>query len=62
MAIFEYQCNKCGFIFEEIFTKNIDKISTECKNCKGIAKKIMSKSNFKVNGFSSSNNYSKRDK
>lgn len=64
MPIYEYQCNKCGYIFEEV-TLKIDptKISTACPVCakndeKGIARRILSKGSFVVNGFNSNNGYS----
>lgn len=60
MPIFEYQCQKCGYIFEEIFYKNVvDKISTQCPVCQNIAPKIMSKGTFKIRGYSEENGYSK---
>lgn len=64
MPIYEYQCKKCGYIFEEITTKmEPPKISTVCPNCaeknqEGIAKKIISGGTvFTVHGFNSSNGY-----
>ena len=64
MPIYEYQCEKCGYIFEEITMKmNPTKISTSCPNCKdkgeeGIAKKIISGGTvFTVHGFNSNNGY-----
>lgn len=63
MPIFEFQCKKCGYIFEEVEFKDLKKIYTQCPNCKkGIAKKIISKSNFIINGYSYSNGYSKEKK
>jgi len=65
MPIYEYQCEKCGYIFEEITTKlDPTKISTLCPNCKlkgeeSIAKKIISGGTvFTVHGYNSSNGYS----
>ena len=68
MPIYEYQCEKCGYIFEEVsFKFNPTKISTECpsckeKNIKGISKRIISKSAFIVNGFNSNNGYAGNQK
>lgn len=63
MPIHEYQCQKCGYIFEQV-TLNMDavKISTECPVCaeqneKGFAKKIMSSGSFRVNGYNATNGY-----
>lgn len=58
MPIYEYQCEKCGYIFEEVTLKmEPTKISTECPNCKGISKKILSKGSFVVHGYNASNGY-----
>ena len=63
MPIHEYQCEKCGYIFEEV-TPNFEavKISTHCPVClknkkRGIAKKIMSSGSFRVHGYNASNGY-----
>lgn len=64
MPIHEYQCRKCGYIFEKITLKmDAVKISTNCPTCKeqgkkGIAKKIISgRTIFTVNGYNSNNGY-----
>ena len=60
MPIHEYQCNKCGYIFEEI-TPSMDvvKASTECPECANKAVKIMSGGTvFNVLGYNSNNGYS----
>lgn len=65
MPVYEFQCNKCGYIFEEIhISSDPIKISSYCPVCekngnKSIGKKIISKSNFIVNGFNAKNGYSK---
>jgi len=65
MPLYEFQCNVCGYIFEEIHNKvDPTKISSFCPRCKeenknSIALKIISKSNFKVNGYNADNGYSK---
>jgi putative FmdB family regulatory protein len=62
MPIFEYQCQKCGYIFEEVLYKYItDKVSTQCPICKSIAPKIMSKGSFRIKGYSEKNGYSKEE-
>jgi len=48
MAIYEYQCNKCGFI-KEFIVKVIEHNSKKtypCPKCDGALKKIMSASKF----------------
>jgi putative FmdB family regulatory protein len=65
MPIFEFQCNKCGYIFEEIIMQSDPhKISSHCPACKeqgtdSIAKKILSKSTYIMNGYNAKNGYSK---
>lgn len=64
MPIYEYQCEDCGYIFDEVVLKNKPiKISSHCPKCKedgksSIAKKIISKSSFVIHGFNALNNYS----
>jgi len=66
MPIREFQCEKCGYIFEEIqLTSEPLKISSYCPVCKekgikSIAKKIMSRVGFLVNGYNASNGYSRK--
>lgn len=62
MPIFEYQCKKCGYIFEEVILNKIPKIGTICPNCSYIATKIISDSNFVIKGYSEKNGYSKGEK
>lgn len=63
MPIHEYQCEKCGYIFEEVTLKmDAVKISTTCPAClekkeQGIAKKIMSSGSFIVHGYNANNGY-----
>jgi putative FmdB family regulatory protein len=63
MPIHEYQCEKCGYIFEEVTLKmSAVKLSTSCPACKekddfGIAKKVLSSGSFRINGYNSSNDY-----
>ncbi len=65
MPLYEFQCNKCGYIFEEIHEKySPTKISSYCPVCtdkgiKSIGKKIMSRGSFVINGFNAKNGYSK---
>jgi putative FmdB family regulatory protein len=59
MPIYEYQCEKCGYIFEEVNINKVTKLSVECPHCDGISKKIMSSSAFVIKGYSYQNGYSK---
>lgn len=48
MPIFEYECKSCGKIFEEfVDDRNIQEVPCKCGN---IAKKIISGSNWHING------------
>lgn len=61
MPIYEYMCNKCGYIFEKVSVRfDVIKIFTECPICKEKSKKIMSSGNFIIKGYSAANNYSKK--
>ena len=58
MAIYEYRCQNCGKVIEEV-TMKIDgeKSSVECPDCKTEAPKIISSGSFIVHGFNSNNGY-----
>ena len=64
MPIYEYQCEECGYIFEEVTIKmGPIKISTNCPVCSkngnmAIAKKIISSGSFIVHGYNANNGYS----
>ena len=49
MPIYEYQCTKCGEIFEA-FQKITDDPLTECKICRGKVEKLISHSSFQLKG------------
>ena len=49
VPIYEYECNKCGKIFEA-FQKITDNPLTKCKFCEGKAEKIISHSSFQLKG------------
>ena len=49
MPIYEYQCCKCGEIFEA-FQKISDDPLTECKFCQGKVEKLISQSSFQLKG------------
>lgn len=59
MPIYEYKCDICAEI-TEMFTSNSTRF-IQC-DCGGIARKIISKSSFKVKGFNANNNYAKSDR
>ncbi len=49
MPIYEYQCTKCGEVFEA-FQKITDEPLTECKFCKARVEKLISHSSFQLKG------------
>lgn len=58
MAIYEYRCEKCNKVSEEVtLTLDGDKESIECVHCKGTAIKIVSCGSFVVLGFNQNNGY-----
>jgi putative FmdB family regulatory protein len=57
MPLYEYFCNTCEYFFEELLKKDIP--NRRCPNCGKAAHRIISKTNFKVNGYSYANGYSK---
>ena len=60
MPIFEQQCNECNNVFEKLILNSEKKIII-CPKCKSEnVKKIISTSIFKIRGYSSKNNYTKR--
>jgi len=64
MPIYNYQCQYCGEVFEEL-TDDLNKRIAFCPLCEeeGIAAKgtkVMSIPNFKIHGFSEANGYSSK--
>lgn len=49
MPIYEYQCEKCSKV-HEIWQKISDEPATECPECKGSMKKILSLNSFALKG------------
>jgi len=49
VPIYEYQCTRCGEIFE-IFQKINDEPLTQCKYCQGKVEKLISHSSFQLKG------------
>jgi putative FmdB family regulatory protein len=49
VPIYEYQCSKCGEVFEA-FQKITDEPLTQCKFCQGKVEKLISQSSFQLKG------------
>jgi putative FmdB family regulatory protein len=49
VPIYEYQCTKCGEIFEAVQRISDDPL-TECKFCKATVEKLISQSSFQLKG------------
>ena len=49
MPIYEYQCTKCGEVFEA-FQKITDEPLTHCKFCNSKVEKLISHSSFQLKG------------
>ena len=49
MPIYEYQCTKCGEVFEA-FQKITDEPLTQCKFCHASVEKLISQSSFRLKG------------
>ncbi len=49
MPIYEYQCLKCGEVFEA-FQRITDEPLTTCKFCQGKVEKLISQSSFQLKG------------
>ncbi len=49
MPIYEYQCTKCGEVFEA-FQKITDDPLTQCKLCQARVEKLISHSTFQLKG------------
>jgi putative FmdB family regulatory protein len=49
MPIYEYECKKCGH-FEEVMQKISDPPVSECPECHGAMKKLMSMNSFHLKG------------
>lgn len=50
MPLYDYQCSKCGIIFEyEVTLADIDK-EVRCLNCNGSCKRLMSAPAFHLKG------------
>lgn len=49
MPMYEYQCQKCGLVFE-VRQKFSDAPVTQCRQCQGPVKKLISQSGFALKG------------
>ena len=49
MPIYEYQCTKCGEVFEA-FQKITDEPLSQCRFCKASVEKLISQSSFQLKG------------
>lgn len=49
MPIYEYQCTKCGEVFEA-FQRITDEPLTQCKFCQAKVEKLISQSSFQLKG------------
>ncbi len=49
MPIYEYQCSKCGEVFEA-FQRITDEPLSQCKFCQGKVEKLISQSSFQLKG------------
>lgn len=63
MPIYEFECQNCGTKYEKIIDDNGVQ-AIHCPKCEkdgkdSLAFKIISLTNFKVNGFNADNGYSK---
>ncbi len=48
MALYDYECIKCGHTFELI--QKISASSPECPECRGETRRLISKSSFRLKG------------
>ena len=58
MPIYEYECKNCGNKEEIISTQLLEEI--KCEKCGCIMKLLISKTNFKVNGYNAKNGYGEK--
>jgi len=49
MPVYEYECNSCGKVFE-VQQRMADAPLTDCPECDGKVKKVMSMSSFQLKG------------
>lgn len=62
MPLYEYECQECKKIVEEMKSiKKMDDVPI-CKRCHKLTKRIISAGVFKITGFSEKNGYSNCNK
>lgn len=49
MPVYEYECNSCGKVFE-VQQRMADAPLTDCPECEGSVKKVVSMSSFQLKG------------
>jgi len=49
MPLYEYECESCNQV-HEVMQKFSDEPMTDCPNCKGLVRKLMSRSSFALKG------------
>jgi putative FmdB family regulatory protein len=57
MPLYEYFCDVCNLSFEVLLKKDVH--NRKCPRCDSTTHKIISKTNFKITGYSYANGYSK---
>lgn len=62
MPIYEFKCSKCNKISSKLLPIGSNLKNIECSKCGGEAKKILSTNNFRINGYSYKNGYSRGNK
>ena len=50
MPIYEYECQNCGHVFEEIAIRHQSFDKLVCRRCKGYGKRIISQNSFQLKG------------
>jgi putative FmdB family regulatory protein len=58
VPFYDQKCEKCGHVFE-VMRSIRDTTPVVCEKCGGPTKRLISKTSFKVNGYSAKNGYSR---
>lgn len=58
MPTYVYECETCQTQKEEVFSMKEKPDTIPCEKCGKPAPSVLTPSNFKVNGYNASNNYS----
>ena len=63
MPLYDFKCKGCDLTFERIVSSaERDKKTTTCRMCGGVANKLLSAPNFRIEGYSEANGYSDKGK